>query len=292
MNRNKWAVLVIIALVLSIGLTLALVRITGGNGPEPEETLKIVVAAEKLQLGQRLTERDLRLADWPKSARLEGSFTDIKDVLDRGVIVTLYPNEPVIEAKLAPKDAGAGLPVAIPDGMRAVSVKTNSVIGVAGFVLPGTRVDVIMTGKLEGRDTSASRIILENIQVLTAGTNIEQDANGKPQDVAVVTLLVSPEQAQELALAGHEHIQLALRNPLDSGEKDLTAVERASLFRPAKPAPAPAPAPKPAAKVVQPKPAPAPVAVAPPPKPEPVVVTVELISGNSKATLNFEEPVR
>ena len=286
MNRNRWMVVIAVALVLSAGLTYLIIRVLNKSLQPPEENTKIVVAAQKLPLGKRITEQDIKLADWPKSFPLEGSFQNIETVIDRGVVATIYPNEPIIDAKLAPREGGAGLPAVIPDGMRAVSVKVDSVIGVAGFVLPGTRVDVILTGKPSDKNPE-SRIILENVQVLTAGTNVEQDANGKPQDVPVVTLLVTPEQAQKLALAGMDRIQLALRNPLDTEEKDPKAVDRASLFLPEKPETKPATAVK---KSVRPKPVRVAAPPPAPPKPEPAVRSIEMISGNEKETLKFTEP--
>src|SRR5438876_2761836 len=108
----------------------------------------------------------------------------------------MVSNEPILESKLAASGAGAGLMASIPEGMRAVAVKVNDVIGVAGFVVPGTHVDVILSGSADeknGADTS--RVILENVQVLAAGQNVEQTADGKPQNVQVITLLVTPEDS-------------------------------------------------------------------------------------------------
>ncbi len=135
----------------------------------------------------------------------------------------IVKNEPILPAKLASKEAGVGLPPVIPEGMRAVSVRVNEVVGVAGYVLPGNRVDVVATASpTEARADTTSKVVLSNVQVLTAGTRMEQDQDkGKPMQVTVVTLLVYPEQAERLALASTEgKIQLALRNPLDQGAPD------------------------------------------------------------------------
>jgi pilus assembly protein CpaB len=118
--------------------------------PTSEDMTEIVVAAEKLSLGTRLTKSQLRMALWPEAVSLEGSFFDMEDAIGRGVVVPMLPNEPVMESKLAAIEAGAGLATAIPEGMRAVAIKVNDVIGIAGFVLPATRVDVIVTGSPEG----------------------------------------------------------------------------------------------------------------------------------------------
>jgi pilus assembly protein CpaB len=160
-------------------------------------------------------------------------------------------NEIVLPAKLASKEAGSGLPPVIPEGMRAVSVRVNEVIGVAGYVLPGTRVDVLcnLSPTNQPQDT-ISKLILSNVQVVTAGTRIEQDQDkGKPMQVTVVTLLVYPDQAERLALASTEgKIQLALRNPLDQSAPDTAGMKPAMLMGVVK-APAPA-APKVAARKV------------------------------------------
>ena len=149
----------------------------------------------------------------------------------------LVKNEIVLGAKLASKEAGAGLPPIIPDGMRAVSVRVNEVIGVAGYVLPGTRVDVLATASPNGNAQEVtSKVILSNVQVLTAGTRMEQDQEkGKPMAVTVVTLLVYPEQSERLALASTEgKIQLALRNPLDTSAPETPGMKTATLLGMAK----------------------------------------------------------
>jgi len=280
-------ILGIIALILSTLVTFYIYRLVQRRLQPSESTVQVVVAKEKLPLGTRITEGSVQLVNWPKSVPLEGSYADPKLVIDRAVTMTIFPNEPILDSKLAPKEGGAGIQSVIPDGMRAVSVKVNDVIGVAGFVLPGTRVDVIMTGTPKNYEDTAAKVILENVQVLAAGQNVEQDANGKPQNVQVVTLLTTPEQARDLALAGSEgKIQLALRNPLDSEEKETSATQLTSLFTSSDSA-----QPKPAAKKVasttvktQKKATP----VVTPPAPPPQKVEVQLFLGSKKDVLTFE----
>jgi pilus assembly protein CpaB len=181
-------------------------------------TQPVVVASADLSLGTELKKEDLTVMNFPAGKAPEGSFASAAEIIGRGIIVPIVKNEPVLRAKLASKEAGSGLPPVIPDGMRAVSVRVNEVIGVAGYVLPGTRVDVLATASPNGQPQDATtKVILSNVQVLTAGTRMEQDAEkGKPMQVTVVTLLVFPEQSERLALASTEgKIQLALRNPLD-----------------------------------------------------------------------------
>jgi pilus assembly protein CpaB len=195
-------------------------------------TQPVVVAAADLQLGSELKKEDLTVVNFPAGQAPEGTFTQPSDLFGRGLIAPIVKNEPVLPSKLASKEAGAGLPPVIPEGMRAVSVRVNEVIGVAGYVLPGTRVDVVATASPnDERADMTSKVILSNVQVLTAGTRMEQDQEkGKPVQVTVVTLLVNPEQSERLALASTEgKIQLALRNPLDQTSPETPGVKTASL---------------------------------------------------------------
>ena len=207
-----------------------------------QPTQPVVVAAADLSLGTELKKEDLTVVNFPKGQAPEGAFMRPQDVIGRGLIVPLVKNEVVLPAKLASKEAGAGLPPVIPEGMRAVSVRVNEVIGVAGYVLPGTHVDVLATASptSQPQDTT-SKVILSNVQVVTAGTRIEQDQDkGKPMQVTVVTLLVYPDQAERLALASTEgKIQLALRNPLDQSAPNTPGVKPAVLLGVVR-APAPA----------------------------------------------------
>jgi pilus assembly protein CpaB len=162
-------------------------------------------------------------------------FTRMQDAVGRALITNVVQNEPILESKLAPREAGAGLPATIPEGMRAVSVAVNEVIGVAGFVQPGTMVDVIAVGSPGGSGGSEtlSKTVLENVKVLAAGQQITQDAQGKPHTVPVVTLLVSPEDADKLTLAATQaRIQLALRNTIDTKIVKPPAVLQAELMSP------------------------------------------------------------
>lgn len=244
-------------------------------------TQPVVVAAADLQLGAALKKEDLKTIAFPKGSAPEGTFSQPDELVGRGLIVPLVKNEPVLGAKLASKEAGAGLPPVIPEGMRGVSVRVNEVVGVAGYVLPGNRVDVVATASpTESRADTTSKVVLSNVQVLTAGTRIEQDQDqNKPVQVTVVTLLVTPEQAERLALASTEgKIQLALRNPMDTGAPETPGIRTAGLMG-GKPAPA-APqrvassSPRPRQRT-QPQAAPAPAAAPAP--------SVEVIRGDKRS---------
>jgi pilus assembly protein CpaB len=183
-------------------------------------TRPVVVAAADLDVGAELRREDIRIIDWPANAVPANAIGDPKDVIGRGIVLPVIENEPILPNKLAQEGAGGGLPPAIPPGLRAVSVRVNEVIGVAGYVLPGTHVDVVATVNATGGANSevTSKVVLTNVQVLAAGTKIERDGSDKdkPMPVSVVTLLVNPEEAERLTLASTEgKIQLALRNPLD-----------------------------------------------------------------------------
>jgi pilus assembly protein CpaB len=182
-------------------------------------TRQVVVAATDLDVGAELRSEDIRLIDWPANAVPASAISDPKEVIGRGIVLPVIENEPILPMKLGAKEAGGGLPPAIPPGLRAVSVRVNEVIGVAGYVLPGTRVDVLATVSPTGTaGDMTSKVILTNVQVLAAGTKIERATDkNKPIAVSVVTLLVDPEEAERLTLASTEgKIQLALRNPLDN----------------------------------------------------------------------------
>jgi pilus assembly protein CpaB len=245
----------------------------------------VVVAAKSLPTGVRLSAGDVRLASWPADIPVPGSFSDVESVVNRALLASVVENEPLVQAKLASADAGAGLSPAIPPGMRAMAVKVNEVIGVAGFLDPGTRVDLLVT--IRGREESRSRTVVSNLQVLGAGTRTQQesarDENTAPPSAAVVTLLVTPEDAERIALAQTEgQIVLVLRNPLDSQPTQTVGVRTASLFAaPVEPA-----APVAAPPRVRRPPAP-PVAVAEPAPAAPKPYMVEAI----RAAKRSEEKV-
>jgi len=211
-------------LALTSGVVAALLalrylreRTTPLMAAEPKRA-NIVLSARSLPVGAVLTERDLKIVSWPGEAVPSGYLRSVKDAVGRGVITPVAENEPLLEAKVSTKDAGGGLPIIIRDGMRAVSVKVDEVIGVAGFVLPGTRVDVMLTlEKGPDRPQAITKTLLQNVQTLAAGQSVTRDKEGKPQTVTVITLLVSPDDAELLALAAKEgRLQLALRNTLDT----------------------------------------------------------------------------
>ena len=199
-------------------------------------SMQVVVAAQPLTMGPRLHPNHLRLVAWPSRHPVPGAFTDPEALIDRGVISPIGENEPITMSKVASLEAGAGLPPVIPEGMRAISVKVNEVIGVAGFVVPGTIVDVLVTVRPTGalQEEPMTRTVVSKVQVLTAGTKYDQEKSksGEPIQTSVVTLAVLPEDAERIALASNEgKITLALRNPLDINSTDTKGIKLAALMR-------------------------------------------------------------
>jgi pilus assembly protein CpaB len=292
MNRRTRHVIVLMvavvtAAVASFGVYRAMGQLPARQG-EPMQA--VVVAARPLVIGTQLTEKDIKLVSWPASSLVPGAITDVKDALNRGVLAAVMQNEPLTANKLASAESGAGLPPAIPQGMRAMAVRVNDVIGVAGFISPGSRVDVVVT--IRRTQDSMTRTAASNVTVLTAGTRKDQE---KPQsDTArvsdhgetVVTLMVTPGDAERIALAQSEgQIMLVLRNPLDTETVATSGVKTAALLGPEE---APAPAPQPERRAAAPrKPAapPAPEVAAPAP---PAPRTVEAI----RAAKRTEEVIK
>jgi pilus assembly protein CpaB len=236
-------------------------------------SVPVVVAAQPLAMGTRLHVNHLRVVKWPSGNPVAGAFADPKELVDRGLINPIAENEPITMSKVASREAGAGLPPVIPEGMRAISVRVNEVVGVAGFVLPGTLVDVVVTVRTDNGPTNEpmTRTVVSKVQVLTAGTKFDQEKskNGEPIPTSVVTLAVLPEDGERIALAQNEgKITLALRNPLDVDPTDTKGVRLASLMRGNNPEPVIDRAKN---RVV------AKVARTPPPPPPPPTYTVETI---------------
>jgi len=222
MNRNTRTIVVLAVAILMAGLASFGVWLTVRSMPVREVEIaraQAVVAARPLTVGTMVTKDDVKIVAWPAANQVPGSFTDIDKAVNRGIIVSIAENEPLTENKLAAIGSGAGLPPTIPEGMRAISVRVNEVDGVAGFVIPGTRVDVMVTVKRPDT-TPQTRTVLSNVTVLTAGTRYDQEratAEGKPIPTSVVTLLLTPPDAEKMTLAAEEgRVMLALRNPLDT----------------------------------------------------------------------------
>ena len=278
MNRRSrhlmvLAIAVMTASVASFGVYRAVENMPARQVSAPQP---VVVAKRSMAIGTQLSENDVKVIAWPADSPVPGAIGSVKEVVHRGLLTAVLLNEPITSNKLASADTGAGLPPAIPPGKRAISVRVNDVICVAGFVVPGSRVDLVVT--IRRQNDSMTRTVASNVQVLTSGTRQEQEKPGPDGKAApasaVVTLMVAPEDAERIALAQSEgQIMLVLRNPLDVEPTMTSGVRTAALLgQPDTPAPEVKPAAPPRRKVVT-----EPVVEPTPPPPPPQPRTVEAI---------------
>jgi pilus assembly protein CpaB len=248
MNR-RLAIVLFSAFAVAALCSFLVYRVIGNRlGAVQPRATRLIVAATDIKLGSVLRDVDLTTADFVGSLP-KGAILKREDAIGRGVVSNLYQGEPVLDSRLAAVGSGGGLAATIRQGMRACAVKVDEVVGVAGFVTPGMRVDVLISGNPPGAVNLAEgpkvKTLLQNVEVLSAGTDIQKDGEGKPQQVQVVNLLVTPEQAELLSLASTQtHIQLVLRNPLDTQVAHVPGSALTSLFTDGKPIVKPAAGPR------------------------------------------------
>lgn len=217
MDVRRIGIALLIAFSFSAGASYFLYnRLRSQSKATQPTTIRIVAASTSLQAGAALTSENVTMIDWPGNIPITGSFSKTDEVVGRSLIYPVSPKQPILERDLAVAGSGIGLTVKIPEGMRATALRSNDVVGVAGFLYPGSRVDVMLTYRSEGRAEPLTQTILQNVEVLTAGQRIEPDPQGKPETVNVVTLLLSPEDSQKIILASSQGgIQFVLRNGAD-----------------------------------------------------------------------------
>jgi pilus assembly protein CpaB len=291
MSKRLFSVL-IFAFVVAAGASVLVYRLASRmNTSAKQETAQVMLAAHDLPVGTLIGEADLKLGAWSGSLP-PNAVLKKEEAIGRGVVAGIYEGEPILESRLAVRGAGAGLAATIPPGMRAVAVRVNDVVGVAGFVVPGQRVDVLVLGTPPGSSANTStgtitKTILQNIQVLSAGQNIQKDAEGKPATVQVVNLLVTPQQAETLSLISNDmRIQLVLRNPLDNAEVPSSGTAASSVFS--------GTAYKPVSSELAPRPravrtdAPTPVVVPATAERVLIPIMVEVYNGGKKAETQFK----
>jgi pilus assembly protein CpaB len=289
MNRQTRTLIVLaIGVVMAAVASFAVYKTVQGMPVQQVEVAnyQVVVAAKSLGMGSLVKEGDAKLVAWPSSSPVPNGHSDIKAVMNRGLLSSVVENEPLTEAKLAPVEAGAGLQTTIPQGMRAMAVRVNEVVGVAGFVVPGTKVDVMVT--IRRGEQSITKTVTSNTQVLTAGENVDQEKSreGRPISVTAVTLLVSPVDAERITLAQSQgELMLALRNPLDTASTETNGAVVNDLFGTPRPAPQADSQPRP--QRVRPRMAPAAPEA---PKVQPYMV--ESIKGGGKTTQELKEVIR
>jgi len=233
MNRSRLLLIGLIALAAGGFVSYTVYKSLPGQGAPNRPTIEILVAAHDIQVGDKLEDASVRPVPFPPDSIPSGAFSaKSKDkVVGRGAILPIFKGEFILQDKLAGENAGSGLPSLIPRGMRAVAVRVNEVVSVGGFVGQGTRVDVLYTSNPTGSSEPVTTTLLENVLVIAAGGKIERGGNGEPQNVPVINLLVSPEDAQKLAMAQQEgKIQLSLRSPLDTDQEKPNALQKGSLY--------------------------------------------------------------
>jgi pilus assembly protein CpaB len=236
MNRRLLTIL-LVAFVIASACTFLVVRVVGSrlSASKPVATTSVVAAAADIKLGTVLDKSNLTTIQIAGSVP-KGAILKPENAIGRGVVADIYQGEAILESRLAPPGSGGGLAAAIPQGMRACAVRVDDVVGVSGFVTPGMRVDVLISGIPPGEQVptqgTVAKTILQNIQVLSAGTDIQKDNEGKPKQVQVVNLLVNPEQAETLSLASNQNvkIQLVLRNPLDTTVAEVPGTAMGNIF--------------------------------------------------------------
>jgi pilus assembly protein CpaB len=239
MNKRLLTIL-LLAFVIAGACAFLVYRVVGNRlGAASPAGTRVVAAAADIKIGTLLTPANLTTIEISGTAP-KGAILDPKNAIGRGVVADIYQGEPILDNRLAPVGSGGGLAATIPTGMRAIAVKVDDIVGVAGFATPGMHVDVLASGTPPGNNGTDTRqaqlglltkTILQNITVLSAGVNIQKDAEGKPQSVQVVNLLVTPEQAETLSLmtAGVK-IQLVLRNPLDTKTDPVEGTAMGNIF--------------------------------------------------------------
>ena len=284
MNKRLLTIL-LLAFVIAGACAFLVYRVIGNRlGASTPSTTRVVAAAADIKLGTVLAASNLTTID--VGSMPKGAILDPKNAIGRGVVADIFQGEPILDSRLAPVGSGGGLAATIPDGMRAIAVRVDDIVGVAGFVTPGMHVDVLVSGTPPGQNYQQNskaaqmgtlvKTILQNITVLSAGVNIQKDAEGKPQSAQVVNLLVTPEQAETLSLITNGvKVQLVLRNPLDTKTDPIQGTAMGNIFADQNIAP---PAPHTvarAAKKITPAPAP---------------FSIEVINGSKRTEEKFGTP--
>ena len=281
MNRTRLLMIGVLALAAGLLVALYVYKNLQPRSGMPADMAQVMVAANDLQVGTRVEERDIKVIQIPNTELPPGAPRRKADVIGRGVILPLPKGAFILPQNLAGENAGAGLPALIPPGMRAVSVRVNEVISVAGFVTPGTRVDVLLTGSPNGSGEQQTTTVLQNVAVLASGRTLERTSTGEAQNTAVITLLVTLDDAQRLTLASNQgKIQLILRNPLDTKQDEVSAAVSRGLFHGA---PAATPVIRPAVHHLDTAPKP------PTPVATPSGVNVEVYQGDKKQEYKFSD---
>lgn len=246
MNSKRIILAVTLALAIAGVFSFVVYNYQQKQKESAAKYIKVVAATKPMPAGSPITEDSIALIDWPANMAIPGHFEDLNLVKNRVTIYPISEHQPILDRDVAQAGSGIGLTVKIPEGMRAVSVRSNDVTGVAGFLYPGSHVDVLVTTKLDNQQTPLTQTVLPNVEVLTAGQRIEPDPQGKPETVNVVTLLLKPEDGEKLVMASTQgQVQFVLRNGADQNTPETRPVSINDVIGGKKPV---APAAKPAAR--------------------------------------------
>lgn len=291
---SRFLIVALASLALACGIALVCFKLLGASGDRKKVPIRsVVVASSDLPVGTRIRVQDVRVAGVPVELAPQNCFEKIDDVRDRVVINLVLKDEPVVTNRLAVPGSAPGLAPLIPAGFRAVSVRVNDVIGVAGFIQPGMRVDVLASGRVPNSDDSITRTVLQNVMVLSAGQVLQPDAKGQAINAQVVTLQVRPDEAEILALtSGEGKIQLVLRNSADHAVGPTPGAHLVAIYNAGGSNAASRPAP-PAVRRVDP-PAATPLKTIPAqPSPPPVPSrTIEVIRGTTRSDVTTPNAAR
>ena len=298
MRNKRFLVVLVGALIFGVLAAVTVSKYLSKAQAFSKNMVNVAVAKVDIPLGSKIVAEQITVVQFPKESTPDGAYDSVEKLAGRVAVVNIAAREPITDARLAPEGTAAGLSAVIPEGYRAMTVKVDDAAGISGFIQPGTMVDVVVTiDPAEGaaRQDPVSKIVLQNIKVLASGQNIDKPENEREANsVKAVTLQVTPEQAEKLALASAEgKLQLVMRNQIDQGDEQTPGVTKRNLLTGDAAMPAPDPG---SLKSEQPKSeskpvrrsarAHTPAAAAPAPQPTPRT-QVEMIEGAKKRAVEF-----
>jgi pilus assembly protein CpaB len=299
MRNKRFFIVLAGALVFGLLAAVSVTRYLSSAQAYTKNFNRVAVAKVAIPLGTKIIPEQVTVVQFPSESTPDGAFDSVEKLAGRVAVINIAPREPITEARLAPEGTAGGLSAVIPEGYRAMTVKVDDVVGISGFVMPGTLVDVVVVidpAEKAGMQDPISKIVLQNIKVLANGQNIDKPDNQREaHSVKAVTLLVTPEQAEKLALAACEgKLQLVMRNSIDQGDEQTTGVNKRGLLNGERAMPAPEPGSLKSEQVKRnPKPAMRPVRTEPKPvtekSPAPPRASVEMIEGAKKRNVDFPE---
>lgn len=299
MRNKRFFIVLVGALLFGLLAAFSVSRYLSSAQAYSKNLSRVVVAKVAIPVGTKIIPEQVMVVPFPKESTPDGAYDSPDKLVGRVAVINIAPREPITEARLAPEGTAGGLSAVIPEGYRAMTVKVDDVVGISGFIMPGTLVDIVVVINPDegvGRKDPISKIVLQNIKVLANGKNIDQPENQRDANsVKAVTLLVTPEQAEKLALAASEgRLQLVMRNSIDQGDEQTTGMDKRRLLSGDRAVPAPEPGSlkseqpsgsMPAARRVRPV-EPKPVVQAAPPPPR---ASVEMIEGAKKRNVDFPQ---